>query len=178
MPVSIVRVGQVGGSRRGHRVWADQPWISAIIRTSKTLGSFPNPVVPVDWASVDDVATVLESVALQPSSKAQLLGVFNVVTDPQPWTVLIDAVRKIEPAAVQEVISLPEWVGKLRQLSDIASTNITALPALRLLDFFDGLRDGHESASYATANSQAVSRLDLASIDQDLLVSWLKTWAL
>lgn len=135
-------------------------------------------VVPVDWASVDDVATVLESVALQPSSKAQLLEVFNVVTDPQPWTVLIDAVRELEPAAVQEVISLPEWVENLRQLSDTASADITALPALRLLDFYDGLGDGHESMSYATADSQAVSSLTLASIDQDLLVSWLKTWAL
>lgn len=178
VPVSIVRIGQVGGSRRGNRVWADQPWISAIIRTSKTLGSFPSPVVPVDWASVDNVANILESVALRPLSKSQLLEVFNVVTDPQPWSVLIDAVREIEPAAVQEVISLPEWVGKLRHLLDPASADITALPALRLLDFYDGLGHGHGSAKYATANSRAVSSIALASIDQELLVSWLKTWGL
>lgn len=134
--------------------------------------------MPVDWASVDDVAAVLESVTLQRSSKAQLLEVFNVVSNPQPWTVLIDAVRDLEPEAVSEVISLPEWAGKLRQLSDTASADITALPALRLLDFYEGLGDGIESANYATANSRAVSSLALASIDHDLLVSWLKTWAL
>lgn len=134
--------------------------------------------MPVDWASVDDVATVLESVALQSASKTQLLEVFNVVTEPQPWTVLIDAVRNLQPGAVTEVISLPQWVEKLRQLSDTASADIAALPALRLLDFYEGLGDGIESSNYATANSRAVSSLDLASIDPDLLVSWLKTWAL
>lgn len=56
MPVSTVRVGQVSsGLRMSGHTWADQPWISAILRTLKTLGLFPSPVAQVDWIPVDNV---------------------------------------------------------------------------------------------------------------------------
>lgn len=177
--VSTVRVSQVGGSRRrGQQAWADQPWISALIHTSKTLGSFPSPVAPIDWVAVDDVATILESVILQPASKAHVLKVFNIMSKPLPWSELVDAVRSLEPAAVFEVVPLPEWVDKLRRVADTSSADVIALPALRLLGFDEELGSGYKSVKYATANSQGVSGLDLALIDQELLVSWLKTWSL
>lgn len=178
VPVSIVRVGQVGGSSRGDAVWADQPWISAMIRTSKTLGSFPSPVVPIDWVSVDDVATVLESVILQPGSESRLPRVFNVASEPQAWDVLVGAVGELEPAAVSETVSLPDWVQKLRELSDQGSADVTELPALRLLDFYKSLGSGRESVRYSTAYSRAVSGLGFAPLEQHLLASWLKSWDL
>lgn len=52
LPVSVVRVGQVGSLSHGEGAWADQPLVSAIIRSSKTLGSFPSPVMPIGWVPV------------------------------------------------------------------------------------------------------------------------------
>lgn len=188
--VAIVRVGQVGGARSGQQAWADQPWISALLSTAKTLGAFPSPVVPVDWVAVDDVATVLERVILlqqpasssvaaaQPPQAQALLEVFNVVSKPRPWTALIDAVRELDSAAASEVVPLPEWVDRLRRLAETDNADIKTVPALRLLDFYQGIGSGHQSVEYATANAQAVSGLDLAAIDHELLVSWIKTWNL
>ncbi|KAJ4385395.1 hypothetical protein N0V93_009823 [Gnomoniopsis smithogilvyi] len=178
VPVSIVRLGQVGGSSRGNCVWADQPWISALIRTSKALGSFPNPVVPIDWVPVDSVATVLESVIVKSASFPQPCEVFNVVSEPQSWKVLVEAVRESEPAAVSEIVSLQDWVHKLLRVSNPSSADIQKLPALRMLDFYQGLGSGCESVNYATEHTKVISGLDLAPVDRALLVSWLKTWNL
>lgn len=180
--MQIVRVGQVGGSNRGHRqhVWADQPWISAIIRTSKTLGTFPSPVVPIDWVSVDDVATILHSVIVHQSIPVHALRVFNVVSEPQSWNVLVDAVRQLSgSAAVANITSLPDWVGKVWTLTNTDSKDMAEnLPALRLLDFYKGLGNGRDCVKYETGQSRSISGLDLAAVDQDLLVSWLETWKL
>lgn len=179
VPISVVRVGQVGGSNRGDRLhWADQPWISALIRTSKTLGSLPSPVAPLDWVSVDDLATLLESIVLRPVSGSGSPQFFNVVSKTQSWEVLVGAIRELEPAAVSKIVPLSDWVHEPRQLSKENSSDITKLPALRLLDFYEGLGSGSESLNISTANSQAISGLDLGPLKHDLLVNWLKTWVL
>lgn len=159
-------------------MWADQPWISALIHTSKTLHSFPSPVAPIDWVSVDDVATILESVILQPASNSRVCEVFNVVSEPQSWNVLVEAIRELQPAAVFEIVSLPEWVQKLRQVSIPSSADIPKLPALRLLDFYRGLGIGVESMSCTNERARVVSGLQLAPLEKAQLVLWSKTWNL
>jgi hypothetical protein len=49
--------------------WAEQPWISAVVRTSEALGCFPSPVAPIDWVPVDTVAAMLHRVALEPAAQ-------------------------------------------------------------------------------------------------------------
>ncbi|ROV87840.1 hypothetical protein VMCG_10544 [Cytospora schulzeri] len=178
--VSIVRVGQVGGSSSlADHVWADQPWISAIIRTSKTLGLFPSPVAPVDWIPVDDLATILENVILhQPASDSEIPEFFNVVSEGQSWNMLIDVLRGLDPTMVSEIVSLPDWVNRLRQLSDSGSADVAKLPALRLLDFYEGLGSGSDSLDYVTEHTSLVSGMDLAPLEHELLACWLKTWIL
>lgn len=169
-------MGQVGGSSRGGQIWADQPWISAIIRTSKTLGLFPSPVAPVDWVPVDDLATILGSVIHhKPTSESGLLEFYNVVSERQPWNMLLDALQELGPTNAFKVVSLPEWVSQLRESSDLASTDVTKLPALRLLDFYGGLGSGSDSLKYGTGHTKAVSGVDLAPLKRNLLASWLKT---
>lgn len=160
-------------------MWADQPWISAIIRTSKTLGLFPSPVAPIDWIPVDDLATILYSIILQqPTSESGVPEFFNVVSERQPWNVLIDVLRGLEPSIVSEVVSLPDWINKLRQSADLSSADVAKFPALRLLEFYEDLGSGSNSLEYATEHTQTVSGLDLGPLGQELLASWLKTWDL
>ncbi len=174
--VSIIRVGQVGGSSRHDSVWPDQPWISAIIRTSKALGCFPNPVAPVDWVSVDTLASIIESVILQPGKDLDDAQFFNVISKPQPWKLLLDVLHESWPTDRLEVVSLTDWVKRLRALPSSGVTDVVKLPALRLMDFYDVLGIGFDSLAYVTAHSEEVSGANLGPVRRDLLSSWLRSW--
>lgn len=182
VPVSVVRVGQVGGPGGGGgglAAWPDQAWISAIIKTSKAMGCFPAQVTPIDWVAVDDVASILESVALQPDKNLGAPQFFNVASQSQPWSVLLDVFREPGSAGGFEVAPLSEWVKKVRaQTGPGGAPDVARLPALRLIDFYDILGDGVDSMAYATEHTRAVSGIDLAPVGRDLLSSWLRSWNL
>lgn len=178
VPVSVVRVGQVGGLSDGDGVWADQPWVSAIIRSSKTLGSFPSPVIPIDWVPVDTVATILERIVLQPCGHEKVPQFYNVVSEAQPWTLLLDALPDKTSRAISKTICLPDWISELRKLAESDGTHITDLPAVRLLDFYTTLGSGIESAVYETAHAKAIARDNLRPVEREILANWLKTWDL
>lgn len=179
IPVSIVRVGQVGGPSTSDLTWPDQVWLSAIIKTSKAMGCFPAQVAPIDWVGVETVARILEKVALQPDKNLDAPQFFNVASKPQPWSTLLDVLRESGSADGFEVASLSEWVKKLRALtSPSAAPDVAKLPALRLIDFYDILGDGSGSMSYATEHTRAVCGVDLAPVPGDQLSSWLRSWNL
>lgn len=178
IPVSVVRLGQVGGPSQGGGEWADQPWISAMIRSSKTLGVFPSPVTPIDWVPVDTVATILESIVLQPAQEADSLQFFNVVSEPQSGTLLVEVLRELGAIGSAELVTLPDWVDKLRHVSVSSATDVARLPAVRLLDFYDLIGNGTDCWKFATARTQAVSGVDLGPLKRGLLASWLKSWKL
>lgn len=179
VPVSVVRVCQVGGPSSGGGLapWPDQAWISAVIKTSKAMGCFPAQVAPIDWVAVDTVASILESVALQPDKNLDTPQFFNVASQSQPWTVLLDVLRESGLADNFQVASLPEWVKKVRaQTSPGDTPDVARLPALRLIDFYDVLGNGADSMAYATEHTRAVSGVDLAPVGRELLSSWLRSW--
>lgn len=178
VPVSVVRVGQVGGLSGGDGVWADQPWVSAIIRSSKTMGSFPSPVVPVDWVSVDTVATILERIILLPGGDAHVPQFYNVVSEAQPWTLLLDALPERSRRMISKVISLPDWISGLRELAELDGTDITDVPAVRLVDFYTTLGSGIESAVYETAHAKPIASGNLGPLEREMLALWLQTWDL
>lgn len=182
VPVSVVRVGQVGGpsSGGGGGAWPDQPWISAIIKTSKAMGCFPGGLAPIDWVPVDTVAGVLASVALQPEKKLDAPQFFNVVSESRPWSMLLDVLRGPGSSAGSfDVVSLPEWVDKLRALtSPGAAPDVARLPALRLVDFYEMIGEGSDSSAYATAHTRTACGTELAPVGRDLLASWLRSWNL
>lgn len=178
VPVSVVRVGQVGGLSHGDGVWADQPWVSAIIRSSKTLGSFPSPVMPIDWVPVDTVATVLERIMLQPCEDTQVPQFYNVVSKAQPWILLLDALPESARQEISRVVPLPDWVNELRTLAESDGTEVSSLPAVRLVDFYTTLGSGIEAVVYGTARAEAVTSQKLDPLDREILASWLKKWDL
>lgn len=179
IPVSVVRVGQVGGPSSGDHAWPDQAWISAIIKTSQAMGCFPGLVAPIDWVAIETVASILESVVLQPEKKLDAPQFFNVASESQPWSILLDVLRDSGLADGLEVASLPEWVKKLRALtSPSAAPDVAKLPALRLIDFYDVLGNGSDSMAFATEHTRAVCGVDLAPVRRDLLSSWLRSWNL
>lgn len=174
--ISIVRVGQVGGLSDGDGVWADQPWISALIRSSKRLGSFPSPVMPIDWVPVDTVSAILERIVLKQEKDMQIAHFYNVVSEAQPWTLLLDALPESTRQAVSRVVPLGDWVNDLHKLANDGGTDVSALPALRLVDFYATLGDGIESAVYETVHTEAIASQRLWPLKLEILSAWLKSW--
>lgn len=178
VPVSVVRVGQVGGLSHGGGVWADQPWVSAMIRSSKTLGSFPSPVMPIDWIPVDTVATILERIILQPSEDAKVPHFYNVVSEAQPWTLLLDSLPENARQAISRIVSLPDWVSELRKMAESDDADVSALPAVRLVDFYTTLGSGVESSIYEKTQTEVIAGQNLGPLDREILASWLTKWDL
>ncbi|OTB05366.1 hypothetical protein M426DRAFT_319902 [Hypoxylon sp. CI-4A] len=180
VPVSIARVGQIGGSSLASSgTWTEQPWISAIIRTSTTLGHFPSQVAPIDWVPIDTVVEMLQSFSLQPAQEDP--QVYNIASPaPQPWSLLFDAVCELGLVEESRLKTIPlrEWVNRLRDIADPSPEDVASLPALKLLDFYDTLGDGAESLSIATDHAREVSGVEVPTIDTELLASWLKYWDL
>lgn len=182
IPVSVIRIGQVGGPSQnaaGAGAWADQPWISALIQTSKALGYFPSPVTPVDWIAVDTVADMLRAFSLQPAEEEP--QIFNVTVPSekeQPWDLLFDALHELKGTPEMKKITLRDWVKKLRDIPDSSPQDATRFPALKLLDFYETLDGGTGSPTYATDRAREVSGIEIPAVDRELLVSWLKSWNL
>lgn len=176
IPVSIVRVGQVGGpTQAAGGLWADQPWISAIARTSKALGAIPTPLGAVDWVPVDTIATMLQSFIQRPAEKD--VQVYNIVADNAPsWDLFVDALR--ESLGIYRVIPFKEWVKKLQDISDPSPEDAAKLPALKMLDFYKAMSNASEPGKYATGHARAVSNVEMPGLDKDLLLYWLQGWEL
>lgn len=168
----------MGGLSHGEGAWADQPWISATIRSSTTLGSFPSPHTPIDWVPVDTFATILERILLRPAKDGQVPQFYNVISEAQPWTVLLDALPEKVRQAISRVISLPEWIGELRKLWESGDTDISDLLAVRLVDFYTILGSDIEFTDYETANTEAIMGQKLGPLKQEILTSWVKKWDL
>ena len=178
VPVSIVRVGQVGGpaDAQGGK-WADQPWISALLRTAKTLKSVPARVTPIDWVPVDSIVSMLQSFMLTPAESDNLTQVYNIIHPrPQPWELLADIL--IEQYGVTDKVPLKDWVQRLRDMQDPTADDIARLPALKLLDFYEGIGEGAETLTITTERATNTSLIEIPTIDKELLESWLRSWDL
>ncbi|RYP71484.1 hypothetical protein DL771_004739 [Monosporascus sp. 5C6A] len=176
VPVSIIRVCQVGGPTRGSPgTWADQPWISALLRTAKTLKSIPSQVAPIDWVPVDTAAAMLHNLILEPANG--VLRVYNIYpAQPRLWEHLAAVFR--ERHDITEVIPLSQWVKKLRNIVDPSPEDVDRMPALKLLDHYSAFGNGVTGIAVATENADMVSRVHIPVVGDDMLRSWLQDWGL
>ncbi|KAI0837983.1 acetyl-CoA synthetase-like protein [Hypoxylon sp. FL0890] len=155
VPVSIVRIGQIGGPTDSeNQKWADQPWISSLIRTSRELKCAPNHVSKIDWTPVDTVAAILADLILQ--RKASGINFANIwSSEHRPWELL------------------------LKILDDIMDADdVARLPALKLLDYYDALGDGMETVDCETGYASRISQTPVRPVTRQMLERWLQDWDL
>ncbi|KAI1778529.1 acetyl-CoA synthetase-like protein [Hypoxylon cercidicola] len=180
VPVTVVRVCQVGGPRTGsgRGAWPDQPWLSALLRTARETRRAPSHVSRIDWVPVETAAAMTRDFVLHRPAAAGGAQVFHVYpTRPAPpWELLVDLMR--ERHGVTEVIPLREWVGKLRDVADPTPEDIARMPALKLLDHYEALGEGIEGVRCETARSSDASQVQVPVVDKQLLGRWLDSWGL
>ncbi|KAI1505652.1 acetyl-CoA synthetase-like protein [Biscogniauxia marginata] len=176
IPVSIVRVCQVGGPTNFEAgSWAEQPWISALLRTAKTMRCCPTNVAPIDWVPVDTVAAMLHDFILYPARKeAQVFNIFP--PKPQPWELLVNVMR--DTYGVAETISLKEWIKKLRSITDPNADEVAKMPALKILDYYEAIEAGKEHVTFSTDHSMEVSKVNIPTVDKYMMENWVRSWDL
>ncbi|KAI0532164.1 hypothetical protein GGR58DRAFT_491137 [Xylaria digitata] len=176
IPVSIARIGQIGGPVELHAgEWADQAWLSSIARTSKILRCLPNQVSSIDWIPVDSLATILHSFAV--NSEPQALQFYNIChPQPQPWDVFLRILQK--RLDVQSAVPLRDWVKLLQDIGNQDTIDMDKMPAIKLLNYYETLGDGTEGARYAT--DQALKHVDflIPELKESLLERWLTGWSM
>ncbi|KAI0105973.1 acetyl-CoA synthetase-like protein [Daldinia grandis] len=179
IPISIIRVCQVGGPATEEYMgnpWVDQPWISALIKTSKVLGMIPTNVTAVDWVPVDIVAKILSEIAFKPPNiaDAQVYHICN--PNPRDWDMMVDAIQEV--TGVSQTASLGEWVQRLRAIADPGTEKVAEMPALKMLDYYTSLAQGGERATYETSRALGLSQVEVPLVDKKMIKGWLNGWKL
>lgn len=176
IPVSIARVGQVGGpSPTAAGAWADQPWISALARTSKSLGVIPTSVAMIDWLPVDTIAEMFYALILRPAEKE--VQVYNLVScNVQPWDLFVGVLQ--ESLGVADTVNLSEWVSKLQAMKEPSSEDAERFPALKMLSLYEALMKGHGYTKFSTDHIRDVSKVEAPALTKELLSFWIKDWNL
>lgn len=177
IPVSIVRVCQLGGpfdSTAG--AWAEQPWISALLRTAKTLKRMPSNLGFADWMAIDIAASMLNAFILHPAQReAQVYNLYP--PNPQPWTLVCDFMR--EEFGIEEQVSMEAWVKTLQDIRDPTASDVAAMPALKILNYFETMKSGDGAVmSFATDKALDVSQVEVPALDKATLQRWLRGWNL
>ncbi|KAI0543941.1 acetyl-CoA synthetase-like protein [Xylaria curta] len=177
IPVSIVRVCQLGGpldSSAGG--WVEQPWISALLRTAKTLKRMPNDLGSTDWMAIDIAAKMLKVFIVHPAQRE--VQVYNLYPPhPQPWTLVCDFMR--EEFGVEEQVPMETWVKALKDIKYPRASDVATMPALKILDYFETMKPGEGTVmSYATGKALGVSQVEVPALDRETLQRWLRGWNL
>ncbi|KAI1389913.1 acetyl-CoA synthetase-like protein [Hypoxylon trugodes] len=178
IPVNIVRVPQVGGPTDGCQ-WPEQPWISALLRTSKTLGYIPEQVAAVDWTPVDILSFMMHDIILQPAQAEDQnqIRFYNIShPKPAPWGLLIKVAGDL--LDVHSTIPLGKWTKKLKDIANPTAEDIEKMPALRLLGYYEMMGDGMENMSLQTDNAMRNFEGEVPAVDEAMLGNWLRSWKL
>ena len=182
---TILRVGQIGGSTLPNgTVWSKAEWVPSLIESALMLGRVPESLPgAIDWIPVDRLAHVILDIVHNGRDESTP-QIFNIV-NPRitHWESLLPALQKRRKADTPLLpISFHEWTKLLRKIDVTNEKEVSAMPAAKIIDFYEGLElDANKSGGHLlceTANGTSVSKTmaGLAPIDEKLLENWLGQW--
>ncbi|CAK1362502.1 uncharacterized protein RHO25_007236 [Cercospora beticola] len=197
---AICRVGQVAGPVEHGTAgsWPRQEWFPSLIASSAYLGVLPDSLGPaenIDWTPVDQVSSIV--VQLLFSDQKAGTAVFHHITNPSSteWRRIVPGVKaaleqhganggKSEPAKTIRLTGLVEWVEALEESARDESADISGNPAVKLLSFFQNLKDKSIHLPKARAATLEVKRTRLRSskmqeldcVNQEWISLWMKQW--
>lgn len=176
--VNIFRVGQIAGpTEAANSVWTPSEWFPTLMRSSRALKKFPANIglqQTIDWIPCDVLGQVMVEIVCSAKTNDGP-GIYNLV-NPQRTSLRV----LLETAAAQydgELVSYDEWLRLLEDLDPTNPEHLAKVPALKLLDFYRGLRQSKESFM-ATENGQRDSKTmaSLGQIDEKQVIAWTRHW--
>ena len=181
--VSICRVGQVTGpvlSDKG--VWKKGEWLPSLIKSSEYLQLLPeslgSSMTELDWIPVDLLSAALVELALL--SREDSSRVYHAVSPRTcDWKTLLPTVRDLLGAEKVRIVPFGDWVDALRKSAreTFEKQNFDKNPAIKLLDFFEGL-PAAQMPRLSTAETQKRSRVlrEMRAVDAEDMKRWMRQW--
>lgn len=185
IPISICRVGQVAGPVHGSQgMWKKQEWLPSLILSSKHLGVIPESLgvmQDIDWIPIDLLSSILSELAIKHSSLIGLPSVYHTVNpNVTTWAALLPHVQA-ELGPEVTIVPLAAWVKRLRasSASSIVAQDFSVNPALKLLDFYEGLLDSESiPPRLETVKTELECPLltEVGPVKGDWMKKWIRQW--
>lgn len=177
VPVSILRVGQIGGATTATKAkWTQHEVVPSMLKTSKSIGLIPADLPPVDWIPVDIVSKIVAELALKDGKDLSCTSKYYHVINPRPvpWCEFVSSLERYCGPGVQ-IVPLSQWVKKLRTLDATDMEELSSKPALKMLNFFSLITSYGPTTKYQTSASVEASKTMavLEPVDQALMQTWL-----
>ncbi|KAI5918368.1 hypothetical protein F4810DRAFT_704251 [Camillea tinctor] len=180
------QVGQVAGPTTDVGMWPKQEWLPSLIASSKYLGKLPSSLghlEMVDWVPVDVAAQSIAELAIYSTRSCTTATGAEVyhVANPQPtaWEKLaVKVVLQLQVTGQIEMVSLEAWISSLRE-SVSAIEDIERNPAIKLLDFFEGLvGKTTEPALLDVEKAVGISQslANLGPVGDEWMATWMGQW--
>ena len=144
VPVTILRVGQVGGARTASQSnWTQRELVPSMLKlSSKSIGLIPADPPPVDWIPVNIYSKVVTELAFGDLGELSHTPRYYHVVNPRPvpWREFVPSLEQYCGSGVQ-VAPLSQWVKKLRTFDATNVQEFSSKPALKMLNIFfiDGI---------------------------------------
>ena len=188
---NILRIGQIAGPsavKRGR--WSENEWFPSLIQTSKELDILPETLGTyemIDWTPVDELAGIIldivhsSSISTPPENRGGA-SVYNL-TNPShvPFRSLIPGI-KAHLGSEMKIVGFAEWIKELENLDRDDQKILARYPALKILEFFQGLNTEGETKSvvFETERARMASERmrKLGPITDEMMSIWMEGWGL
>jgi thioester reductase-like protein/acyl-coenzyme A synthetase/AMP-(fatty) acid ligase len=197
VPATIIRCGQLAGPSDARSVWNRHEWLPSLLISSRAMGKLPRTLGNqnlVDWMPMDIAAKAIFEVAMARSDEianansnakgfdeASIRAFHLVNPRAANWTDLAPAVLETLRETARkdvELVRFEDWLAALRRCPATAE-EMEAKPALKLLDFYEGLAiEGGGAPRLATEETERISAAlrGVGAIDGPLLQAWIQMW--
>ncbi|KAM0341657.1 hypothetical protein ACHAPU_009903 [Fusarium lateritium] len=181
-----VRLGQIAGPRGEKGMWNRQEFIPSLIASSVYLGILPDHLgtqQEVAWTPVEDVAGLILDVAGITTQKpvSDISGYFHGVNPTVVnWPDLAIAVKDFYGDRMR-IVSLEEWVEKLKASEKEADMSVDTNPAVKLLDTYRELLEAKKRGqitkfSMERTKSHSPTISEAGPITPELMRNWCRQW--
>ncbi|MCJ1394676.1 hypothetical protein MMC18_007556 [Xylographa bjoerkii] len=179
--VSILRIGQIAGPVQATGgEWNKNEWLPSLVKTSKSLGAIPDGLPGADWIPIDTLAASLVDIVKSSTKTKNASLVYNLVNPKcTPWR---DVIQWFQASmrSQSRIFPLADWIDTLRESDTSDMEEVSSIPALKILDFYEGLQQRATEAGirYDTTHAQSVSPTfaDLSAVNAEWVRIWLDQW--
>lgn len=161
VPTTIVRVGQIAGPVQHEQgLWNPTEWFPCLMISSANMGMFPDlgAMQNVDWLPSDKLGDILVEMLFSDAN-----GILHAVNpNSRPWT-------EIWSETGGKLVCLKDWLSELKTKSDLEK-----YPALKLIDFYEGLLDSSRPRFTTEKAKKASPKL---ATQGHIRGAWVTKWA-
>lgn len=190
VPAVICRVGQIAGPTTAAGVWPRQEWLPSLIASSRYLGKLPNSlgrIETIDWIPVDILGRIIVELAISQhgavEERAPGAGalVYHTINSKRiSWENLVSTISNglSDGGSKVETVPLDVWLEELRRSTSEEEQNLAMNPAVKLLDYYEGLTSGDQVSLDTKETVRASPTLNnLGPVNEVWMKNWLKQWS-